>query len=178
MKIIFLLFVIGGVLAGCGSGATVNDPHLIIDNDFENISGWVPEAQTETLTQERAHSGKYSIKVDSAHEFGLTFNKPLRQVFTTQPGKIVVSAWALISAPQAAASLVVSINNPDAPNTRQPLWSAIELRPLAQPPGEWVKVSRELEVPRTVGPNYRLNIYLWNTNRHPVYLDDLVVRQE
>jgi hypothetical protein len=178
MKVYFLLFIVAGVLAGCGSNNSVHDPHIAINSDFENISGWIPDSQAITVTGERAHSGQYSLKVGNGNEYSLTFDKPLRQVFNTRPTKIKISAWALLSSPEANATLVTSIQNPGTPGAKPLLWAAIELAPAVKASGKWVRVSKLVELPAEADRNSRLKIYLWSTNNIPVYIDDLVVRQE
>ncbi|GAB3574236.1 carbohydrate binding domain-containing protein [Hymenobacter daeguensis] len=177
MKKIFLFSACALALASCGgSGSDAeSDPNVLMHTDFESVDGWLPADLNSTLTHEKAHSGKTSIKVDGAHEYSLAFSKPFGQLHESRPKKIKVSAWTFVPDAQAAASLVISINDPATPD-KPVLWQALELGKESKPYGEWKEVSQTITVPANVGPNNKLGFYLWRTSgSRPVYADDFKV---
>jgi hypothetical protein len=176
MKKILLFSACALTLAACGgSGSNVDsDPNVLMHTDFESIDGWI-QAENGSLNQEKAHSGKTSIKVDAAHEFSLSFSKPFGQLHQSRPNKIKVSAWTFVPDAQGTASLVISINDP-AVLDRPLVWQGIELAKESKPFGEWKEVSQTITVPANVGPNCKLGIYLWRTGgSRPIYADDFKV---
>jgi len=176
----FLLFALVGFLAGgCGSNRNFIDPRVVMHNDFESLNGWLPADQLVSLTQEQAHSGRYALKVSTGHEFSATFRKPLSQLFDTRPTKITVSAWALLSSPQAQATLVMDLHAPTAaPDAKPLLWAGLALADVAKEANKWVAVSKTIELPATTPPETILTMYLWSPDGQTAYLDDIVVRQE
>jgi len=175
MKKTFLFSVCALALAACGGSSTENDPNMLMHSDFESVDGWLPAEQSASLTHEKAHSGKTSIKVDPGHDFSLSFSKPFGQLHESKPKKITVSAWTFVPDAQAAASLVISISDPAVPD-KPVLWQSIDLTKESKPYGDWKEVKQTITVPATVGPNNKLGIYLWRTGgNRPVYADDIKV---
>ena len=175
MKKSFLFSACALALAACGGNESVidSDPNVLMHTDFEGLDGWLPSDKTRSLTQEKAHSGKTSMRVDATHEYSLSFSEPLGQLHDAQPKKIIVSAWTFVPDAQAAASLVASISNPASPD-KPLLWQAIILSKESTPYGEWKEVSQTITVPANVGSANKLSIYLWRTSgTSPVYVDDI-----
>lgn len=178
MKKIFLLLGSLATLAatGCGSNsADASDANVLVNNDFETLAGWLPEAQSATLSQDKAHSGRYALKVDATHEYSMGFKAPLGQLHNTRIQKIKVSAWAFVPTADESASLVVTVGNPNPANDKPLLWEALELKANNQV-GKWVEISKVITIPNDVSPSSPLGIYLWRTGgSQAVYLDDLRV---
>lgn len=147
-------------------------------NDFENLSGWVADAQLTTLSHDVAHSGRYSLRAGAGHEYSMSFKRALRQLFDTRPAKIKVSAWALLSTPEAKGTLVVAINDPNTPDAKPLLWAGLDLTETAKTPNKWVEVSKTIELPASATPESVLTLYLWGNSDQPVYLDDIELKQE
>ena len=97
-KVFFALGTLATLsFAGCGGKSDVEtDPNLLVNNDFETIAGWLPEGPSATLSRDKAHSGHYSIKVDAAHEYSLTYKAALGQLHDTRIKKINISAWTFV----------------------------------------------------------------------------------
>lgn len=177
MKKSFLFSACALALAACGGSepAIDSDPNVLMHTDFEGLDGWLPSDKASTLTQEKAHSGNTSMKVDATHEYSLPFSEPLGLLHKSQPKKITVSAWTFVPDAQAAASLVVSVSDPAAPD-KPLLWQAVILSKESKPYGEWKEVSQTIILPANVGPANKLSIYLWRTGgTSPVYADDIKV---
>jgi len=163
-------------LASCGSGSdAANDPNTLINNDFETLAGWLPDPQNATLSRDKAHSGRYALKVDAAHDYSLSYRAPLGQLHDTRIKKIKISAWAFVPAGGSTASLVTTVGNPAKPDDKPMLWEALELA-KGNAVGKWVEVSKVIAIPETAAPTHTLGFYLWRTGgNQPVYLDDLRV---
>ena len=167
-------------LAGCGSGPNeTSDSNTLLISGFETLPGWLPEQQSATLTQERAHTGQTALKVDEAHEYSLTYNNLLGRLRDTRLNKIKVAAWVFLPNSQAAATLVTSVADPATPTAKPLLWEGIKLNEVVKTYGKWVQVSRVMTLPADADASKRLSIYLWRTGvNQPVYIDDLTVSIE
>lgn len=166
-------------VAGCGGNDTVApDSNILVSNDFETLAGWLPEPQNATLTREKAHSGRYALKVDGTHEYSLGFNALLGQLHETRITKIKVSAWVFVTAADAKAALVTAISTPGAPSDKPLLWESLDLS-QSKEVGKWLEVSKVITLPANTAPTNALVLYLWRTSGgQPVYLDDLKVTVE
>lgn len=175
-----LFFALGAAavlgLAGCNSNSdAAADPNVLVSNDFDTLVGWLPDPQNATLTNEKAHSGHYSLKVDAGHDYSMGYREPLGRLTSTRLKRIVVSAWTLVPTADAHASLVVAVTNPANPNEKPLLWEGIEIGKGAKL-GEWTELKKEVILPENVLPTNTLGLYLWRTGGDkPVYLDDLKV---
>lgn len=174
------LLFLGGLLAltvaGCDSNKPADaDANILVDSNFDTLAGWLPEAQSATLSRAKAHSGRYSLMVDGGHEYSLSYRMPLGQLHETRMQKLKVTAWAFVPSPAAQASLVMVISSPDPAIEKPLLWEALNLS-AGTKPGIWAEVSKEITLPASVAPSSALSIYLWRTGgNQPVYLDDLRV---
>lgn len=167
-------------LAGCSSGPdSASDANTLMVNGFETLGGWLPEEQSATLTQEQAHTGKTSLKVDQDREYSLPYSNLLGRLRDTPLRKIKVSAWVFLPTAQAAATLVMEVTDPAAPAAKPLLWEGIKLSEAVKTYGKWTQVSSVLTLPASADASKKLSIYLWRTGgSQPVYLDDLAVSVE
>lgn len=151
-----------------------------MSNDFESIYGWLPEPQNPTLTTEKAHSGKYSIKVDNVYDFSMTYRTPLGRLHNSRIKKIKIEAWAFVPSAKTPVALITVIDPAEA-SDKSLLWESLDLNVAVKGEfGKWVKVSKDITVPAEATFNSRLSIYLWRNGPvpGPTYLDDIVIRRE
>lgn len=173
--------VLGLALGALAAAGCATDPNAgtwigdeVTHNDFESAMGWV--ADPRTLTRDHAHSGRYAVLVDGSHEYGLTYNAPLREASVHQLKAAEVEGWAYLPSERADASLNVEV------------WSAAEpavklygdrLRLLEQVHeyAKWTPVRKIFALPTGLPPDARLRIFLWRgASAEPVYFDDLRVK--
>ncbi|MBT9392997.1 carbohydrate binding domain-containing protein [Hymenobacter sp. NST-14] len=161
-------------LVSCSDSKPEDLPeNVITHNDFESMVGWAPA--NPSLTTVKAHSGRYSLKVDNGVEYGLGYAVPLVQASPTRLQKMTVSAWVLLVAKDAKANLVVEIKNP-ADDSQKIFWEALELGQEVKQINEWKKVEKTFTLPTTIEPTYELRVYLWRGEAsEPVFLDDMVI---
>jgi hypothetical protein len=143
---------------------------LVFTEDFEHLDGWLPDATS--LTTERAHSGRYAVKVDKEHPYSLTYRLVFGKTFTQRPRLLRLSAWVWVHGAADDARLLTAITPPD-PNA-----PALSTTPIYVadnwPYRRWTHVSRDIVIPPPGYPSSsNLVIYLWNLDtKHPVYADD------
>lgn len=142
-------------------------------NDFDSLAGWLGVTPPPSLTRDKAHSGAYSIKVDSNTEYSISYTKPLGQMSDVRVTKLKIEAWVWAPSPSSSALLVTTFAEPGA----KPLsWNGFDVAKAGVKYGEWTHVSKVIEVPPVATTNTLFNIYLWRTNApQPIYLDDLTV---
>lgn len=172
MKNLIRFFTVFLFLTACNQLAE-KPSNRVIFNDFEAVAGW---GNCDSLvTNERAHSGRYSIKAGPETEISYAYRKKLSEIFGRPPKRLQLNAW--IFGPgfhNGNASLVVEILRPGNNNQRV-FEKKINLQ-KASSFKKWVKVSCELNLPETIADSDVLSLYLWcNCASKPVFADDLEV---
>lgn len=161
-------------LSGCSSTETTELPkNLVSHNDFESVEGWMPAPPS--LTTEKAHSGRFSLRVGGNTDYSLTYTNSLSNVSPTRLQKLDVSGWAMLPAKGSTAKLVVEIKNP-ADATQGVFWETIDLPEQVKELNKWTEVKKSFTMPATLEPTYELRVYLWRgASPTPAFLDDLII---
>jgi hypothetical protein len=143
---------------------------------FEEFQGWAPKVLPE-LVSDKAHTGKYSIRVDPQHQYSPTFRAELGQLcLHHRPRRLTLSAWVWVPEANAEAALILAISNPEDPD--HPVVRKSLFVSDFGPYGQWKYVSRDIDLVGADIPAFssksQLVIYLWNSSSNdPVYADDL-----
>lgn len=171
MKYLLLVLTTAIGLSACSgdNAASAPDKDVLMRNDFEELVGWIPDPVA--LTQEKAHSGRYSLKVDPAHEYSMGYNYLLGQLSPTRIQGIKVEAWAYAPEKDPTAQIRVAINNV-AGGT--PIMSeGIDFSSQVKEYGKWVKVSKEFVFPPSANYTSQLVVYLWRGSGGKAFIDDV-----
>lgn len=172
MKYVLLALVGAASLTACSNDNSTATPakDVVMHNDFESMVGWVPDATA--LTQEQAHSGHYSLKVDKDHEYSLGYNQLLGQLSPTRIRGVRIDAWAYTSEKDPVAQLRVALNSTIGGPTIAS--DGIGFNTEVKSYGKWVKVSKEFIFPPNVNYTTQLVMYLWSAGGpHRAYIDDV-----
>lgn len=178
MKYVLLAAAVAGLSACSGDNAAVGpDQDVLMHNDFESTVGWVPDATAPSA--EQAHSGRYSLKVDAAHPYSLTYYSLLGKLSASRIRGLRVEGWAYTPNPAASASVGLRVGINDAPGGKLLLGDGIAYGEQVKEAGKWTKISKEITLGPTVNYSSQLVIYLWSggtgPGAGPAYLDDISV---
>lgn len=177
-RVLKLAGVVGGVgllLTSCaGSGAADAQGAVVTRNDFENVLGWGGSAEA-SLTAERAHSGKYAVRVGPQNEFGYTYIQNLGKMSVARAKAVTVSAWVWVPSAQTTATLVLAISHSPERNTPV-FYGSIPLGTAAKEFKNWRLVSQTFLLPDSVQDTNQLKCYLWRGSiNESVYADDITL---
>lgn len=163
------------VLGGCGGDDAKSRPeNLLASNDYDELEGWVPDGSMPFLTKEKAHSGAYSARVNSANEYAGGYGSLLGKMSPTRVTKLTYRAWVFVPSKDAAASIVAQVTDPATGKVL--FWDGQDLSKAVKKYNEWSEVSKTISLPAEATYNSKLSVYLWRANSsQPVYLDDLQV---
>jgi hypothetical protein len=140
-------------------------------SNFESLAGWAPE--TPSLTREKAHSGKYALKVDKDIEYSLTYRNQLGNLSPVKLQKLRLTAYAYVTTPQNPAKLTVQIVK-SAQDGTSTFMHVIEFSKEVKSANEWTKISQVITLPEDVTAVNELRVYLWRAGAaEPVYVDDV-----
>ncbi len=162
-------------LAGCKSDSSASaDANQIAFNDFESLDGWA--SNTESLSKEQAHSGKYSIGVNPNVEFGMNYMMVLNKVFDHKPRKLRISGWGFMADSKATAQLDIQLFDPA--QNKAVFGESIDYATAVKTPGKWVEISREVTLPATTTGTQQLRVFLWRAGASsPAFIDDVRVAE-
>jgi hypothetical protein len=162
-------------LASCKSDSSASgDANQVAFNDFESLDGWA--SNTESLTKEQAHSGKYSIGVNPNVEFGLNYMMMLNKVFDHKPRKLRVSGWGYMADSKSTAQLDIQLF--DLAQGKAVFGESIDYATAVKTPGKWVEISREITLPATTASTQQLRVFLWRAGASsPAFIDDVRVAE-
>ncbi|UYZ62082.1 hypothetical protein [Hymenobacter weizhouensis] len=145
-----------------------------VNQDFEGLWGWVSSDKAASITQEKAHSGRYSLTVGPGVEYSATFGAPLGQLSDTKPRKINITAWVWVPNAESTAILVVQVGGPQG----NVMWDGLRLSNKINTYGKWVQLNEHIMLSPNIAYEHGLSVYLWSQSTPaPVYLDDLVITE-
>lgn len=174
-----LLLGLAGVFSACQRSSDVppvgSGQKEWIRQDFESLWGWIGKDHANSLTQEKAHSGRFAIKTGPGIDYSLPFSAPLDQLSPTKPRKLRVQAWVWVPEEKNATTLVI-----EAGGTKGTVsWQGIRLANKVKSYGSWEEIDENVLMDTRITSDDALNVYLWRQdgNDSPVYLDDLVISE-
>lgn len=165
------------LLAVTGCDDTKPDPeggNSLAFNDYEAVVGWMPNP--ESVTRERAHSGRYSVKVGPENEYGMGYSMVLEKIIDHRPHKIRLEGWGYMTDANAGAKVGFQLFN--APQDKLLFSDGIEYAEAIKTLGKWVKISKDITLPNDVAGNQQIRVFLWRSNASsPAFLDDLRISE-
>jgi hypothetical protein len=172
-KLLYTVMLLG--LVACGESKTEIPANMLVHNDYESVDGWLLDAgkPIPSLTKDRAHSGRFSIRVDQANEYSLGYTNQLGRISTSKLKKIKVHAWINVPNNRAGAALVVQV---EGDGGKSLFWEGISLTDATKDYNKWTEMTKVLTLPDNLAYNNLLKVYLWRSgSNQPVYLDDLEI---
>ncbi|NQV01236.1 MAG: hypothetical protein HQ542_01200 [Bacteroidia bacterium] len=141
-------------------------------NDFENqaLNGGT------AISREVVRSGIWSATFDEYHDFCCREEKVLWDFHQDHlPEMVKVSGWAFYpDSVSQGINLVFS-----AEREGQPMkWEGIELSTLMNGADSWQQFSASYTIPTGLSGDTRLLFYIWNPEKRPIFVDDLVIWYE
>lgn len=170
-NLLYGLLALAVVSCGRSSGKAAN---VLTENNFEQLDGWMNGSTSTSLTQEKAHSGTYSVKVNPGIDYSLGYNSTLGKLSSARLNKVKLHGWVFVPNDKATAVLVTEVKNPG--QDKSALWEGISMKERGGVDGfnKWIEVERDLTLPQSTTYNSQILVYLWRgDSSQPVYLDDV-----
>lgn len=166
MKKSFFFLTVISVVFIFTNCSTPQEP-IVIKNSIDETAGW--EINYYTISEMKAHSGKFSSKIDSTYQYSVAYKELLKKMKAEGLTKIRFSAWVLVENVPSAVSLVGALGD----GVNKPIvWVGIDVRDKIQKPNEWTKIEGEIAVPENCAENIKFGCYLFSPNKEVAYVDD------
>jgi hypothetical protein len=178
----FTLLALLSSLSACHSNSnpssrSADAPGVLTFADFEQSIGW-GDADPASLTTEKAHSGRWSVRVKPDVPFGYTYARTLGDMSSTPLTRLVLEGWVLRVAASSTAKLVVQVNASATDDTKV-FYKAFPVQEAVTKFGEWTAISVPIVLPTSAAKTNKIKVYLWNFEAtSPTYLDDVTLRKD
>lgn len=161
-----LLFFLSLLIFSCGS-KEFNEG--VFNYSFDELQPYVEDG---SLSMSNARSGKFSIKIDEANQYGITFKSKFGLLKKSGIKNIHISAWIRADEMLSTGNLVCAINQ----NDKTVLWNAIDFSTFIAKPKEWSKISGHFDISKFNKPDNELVIYPMFKGKGTVWVDDLEIK--
>jgi hypothetical protein len=164
--LLMLLFAIG--FASCRYYPSADD--AIFYQDFDNLYWW--GGHPVTLTDEKAHSGRFSTFADPSQNYSQTFIMDLSYAKAHAYKIMNVSGWVYVTEKPCKASFVASVES----EGKTVLYQAAEVDKQVAVAGKWERLMVAFPVSEITEKNGLIKVYLWSECSKRIYLDDVTIK--
>ncbi len=119
-----------------------------------------------------AHTGKRVTVIDSSNIYSVGLVKPVKSISTDKFDSVVFTYWVYFKSPKAAAKSVVSIDDVTGKNI---FWAGNIVNEKAKELNKWIEVKDGFKLPASINPEHFIKLYLWNTSKEEILIDDMNV---
>jgi len=167
-KALCYLIVVSVILTFTGC-STPQEP-IVIKNSIDETAGW--EINYYTISEMKAHSGKFSSKIDSTYQYSVAYKELLKNMKAEDLTKIRYSAYVLVETVPSSVTLVGAIGD----GINKPIgWVGVDVKDKIKNPDEWTKIEGEIAVPENYADNIKFGCYLFSPNKEVAYVDDFEI---
>lgn len=144
--------------------------NLVYTNDAEQGLGWINQHTLKRVPD--AHSGGWVSVTDTASVYSLTLREKLSEVRKVNASNVVVRAWIKFKSMAAKGGMVVAVEE----NGKALQWELLPLESIVKKAGEWTEVRYNVALKSDLPDGAVVSVYMWNTSREEMLLDDMEVR--
>lgn len=167
-KLLLLFIVVAAALSSCKKKKDI----LVFSNDGEQSIGWV---NYHTLKADgAAHSGGHVSVTDTVHQYSLTFKEKLANVRKAGADKASVHVWVKPKGGSPKGCLIVSVDGADKNYT----WQCLPVESIAKEAEKWTELAFKVKIPQEAPDDAHVSVYVWNTSKEELHVDDIEVRFE
>lgn len=157
------------LLLGCSNEElSKNDSYV---NNMECIDCW---RNSNTLTKEIAHSGLYSSKLDSASEYSVTFEIPVKNMNAKSLKKAIIKLWVYFPEPGVTGKIAAQATL----NGETKFWMGYNLEDQVKNAKEWTAVAYSITLPPNIKNMDNFGVYVMNPAKNKFFVDDFDISFE
>lgn len=156
------LAYLAGLIGNKGKKIRCDAEHLGMHHAEEVfLSGNDPITGARLRTEEKAHSGTYSLKLTKAHPYGFQYTIPPLKGNES----IEISVWRNTTGDGPKAGVIVG-------GIKGKYYK--DFKKVLETSGDWERIGGRVDPPFSC-KGEELSIYCWNNGHNPVYFDDLEI---
>ncbi|NOT36545.1 MAG: hypothetical protein HOP11_04150 [Saprospiraceae bacterium] len=121
-----------------------------------------------TVTREKSYTGKSSSKTGNGNDFSVGFNIPIKQL-PDSVKKLIVDFYIFMDDNNTEAKLVFETNGTDP----YKFYDSYKVIYITKEINKWTKLHYEYTLPELFNKSDFIKVYIWNTSKTNVYVDDL-----
>ena len=126
----------------------------------------------ETIKERpNAHSGKSVSITDTVNQYSLGFCRLAGTSCEEKIKKITFSYWVLFKNASCKANSVLSIDA----GSKNIYWHGTQIQDRVKGFNKWVQIIEVFDIPVDVEPEHTIKLYVWNTSKEEVLVDDLQI---
>lgn len=130
--------------------------------------------ETKIRSDESAHAGMYSEKMDANKEYSINFSKPLVDFYAFEKGMATASVWFNCRDTNMNVKLVLEFIS----SGKSFEWDAADFKSFNLRPGDWQQAIVSHPLPTMKGIDDLIKVYVWNPGKSAFYIDDIEVKVE
>ena len=153
----------------------LHQPAGVFPNGFEKpAEGWNTNSIVETR---RAYSGNHAGYLDSLHQFSPGIAIRVGQLSKLPAACYVTGELMVWDSTRGASNGALVVLSSDSIHPGENWWQGFKLNDVPQESLKtWRKCTFSLMLPEFSNPDGILKVYIWNTGKKPMLVDDFVVR--
>ena len=171
MRSLFLLSAIILLSISCTQKQKVEtkDPVLMSSNNTE-IEQWTNlyNIRKDSI----ARSGNSVAFINSEAIYSVGYSNTITNISKTKIDSVIFSYWVFLKSDKAQAKTVLSID--DKSNGKNIFWAGNFFGEKVKEYNKWVKITETFKIPANIDPKYTLSIYVLNTSKEEILLDDFM----
>jgi hypothetical protein len=137
---------------------------FIYENDADGHE-WINQNTIREIPN--AHSGKNVCVLDSIHLYSLGLSKTMSNISDKKLTQVKFSYWVFVTSDKAKATAVLSIDF----NGKNKSWDGREMK--GQVLNTWTKIEETFSIPASADLNNDVSLYVWNTSKEQILVDDI-----
>lgn len=170
MRTVFITLSAIALLASCSSKEQKEvKPEIVFTNHAEPEE-WVNMGTIRETPN--AHSGRFVSFIDSVTPYSLGIIKQIKDLTTQPVDSVTISYWAFLKNINTGAQTVCSLDDPNGKNV---LWVGNPLKGKVKEANKWVEVKETFKFPANIDKQSKLALYVWNTSKKEILVDDFQI---
>jgi hypothetical protein len=169
-NILILLLIAAALVTGCRK-KKVPAKDVVYFNDAEQYIGW---SGYGTLKQVPGggHSGAYASVTDTMVQYSLGLRETYSKIKEAETKTISVTSWIQMKDSTAKGCMVVSIDEAG----KSLDWKCFPVETVIKEVNKWQEMKFKYSLPGDLPPGAVITIYLWNTGKKEIWIDDIEVK--
>ncbi len=172
MRLLFFASAVTALLfTGCSQQKVETKNSVLMSYNNTEVEQW---GNLYNIRKDaNAHSGNSVSFINSEAIYSVSYSNTIEAISKTKLDSVVFTYWAFLKNDQAQAKTVFSID--DKTSGKNVSWAGNPSKEKVKEYNKWVEIKETFKFPSNVDPKYTLSLYVLNTSKEEILLDDFKV---